>query len=1297
MKRLLEQLNSIEAIANTVAPGQIEKEPDAVGSSYELYAATYHPIERVKAIKDRLIAEICALKPVNGYLSADYGYGKTASLIYLWQECQHQGIVAVPPFKFKEIGDLTIATYAWVKLILEREKPELVSEFESIYREYGLKSNQELAAKIASEYKLSEKKALSIVRELNTDTANTDSVLNFWQETVSLLRKANKKGLAIFADECQEFLRTEEGSSVRIQILSDLVKGMRALGKTPVALILGMPASPTESAIEEQARDIIHRMQQQKVSLRLAGAYNSEFPRSLWTFLCDKFLPKGVDSEQLVNSATIESLGQLCERSDLTSGPRTVVEIFKRIAQFAAENDRPYTPLDLMEDYLTGAIQLYGPQQHRINHALNNLESVIAFPKHPKAKETIKLLAGFPAGVTLNVAKKFKLSDSLKKLAADDLVYGQHIIQLTEKSFALIDLYKQNRPTVVDKIINQFRQRWFSNWNDTQKEEKAIKTFVSEIVPLLFPPARSAQKANWNWRFKDEWQQDRYGLFNFLTGAPEKYYAEFPNRSLVVGVGSKNSDLMKFRSPEETHLDFRFYLNYDSSSIESERQSLMAIAGTSQVDFNLQLNRCFGSQYPKNFGLLARFIPAEKCSICTLLALSEYIQEWLLNNPEVSKADRARLEHHRQECHQHSLRLLFPNVTAELWKVEGLEGLEGSEIKLVESVFYQKCKALFPEYRSYYVNLHPNLSKYKLALEKLPIAVRRGRQQYQAPKVEFQELFEATGSSLPSLLAIFKQHGLIDEYKIASKNSGKSSIKLAQNYLEEFISDRFELSVNNAKNTQNIKYEKLGEEVKYLGYLPEEFEAAIEWLELRRYIKWERHKGVISPASSELNQDDLKSESKEISSKVDSMVEVFNEKPIQEIKQKIGSINEFIECDPGSELELDKIRVQLQTYSESLEKFQNQKRSELQSRRKELQLKLANFTVELKNSKVSQIISTNSELEECLNKYRKQLEKEIDRLDKSCQKEAGLLSGDTTDILMLQEQIETGHCFLKKSEKTFDHLKSLVDGLEEWRLALTRAEGLRERLLNQPEHLQDYNDKFVDRAIVSFDKLGIESFLQHEELERPLDEIEEQIKNKTRGERAVFENRLDECDRILAEVAGSKNFLRERCKFDSEDLEGSIAALEQVLIEGLIAWCDRENVTLSELEEDFCFMSRKGDDDLTSTREKISNLKIELRQIKEQLPSTINDPDRLEEAIANLKSIGDKKQELEPKKKKNQLPKKDRLNKEEKKVLNLIAEDDFYQSPSKLYQNLSEDTELGKLLTSLYEKGYINILIRPRK
>lgn len=248
MKKLLEQLESIQAIVDTVSPFQIESELESVAYDYELYATSYDPLEQVKTLRDRLIDEIGNGKPVNGYLSADYGYGKTATLIYLWSECRQNKIVAVPPFKFKELGNLMVATYGWIKASLEKSSPALIPEIEALYSKYGLKSQALQAAEIARKYKVSEDKALKIVQELKTDTINTDSVLNFWQESVSILREAGFKGLAIFADECQEFLRTEEGSSVRIQILSDLVKGMRALGSTSVALILGMPTTPTESA-----------------------------------------------------------------------------------------------------------------------------------------------------------------------------------------------------------------------------------------------------------------------------------------------------------------------------------------------------------------------------------------------------------------------------------------------------------------------------------------------------------------------------------------------------------------------------------------------------------------------------------------------------------------------------------------------------------------------------------------------------------------------------------------------------------------------------------------------------------------------------------------------------------------------------------------------------------------------------------------------------------------------------------------------------------------------------------------
>ncbi len=1133
MKRLLEQLDSIEAIVDTVSPSRIEYDPQSVRERYELYASAYQPIERVKALRERLIAEIRKGKPVNGYLSADYGYGKTATLVYLWHECQQHQIVAVPPFKFKELGDLMVATYGWIKACI---KPELIPQVEALYRKYGLHSQQEQAVEIARKHKLSEAKALKIVQELKTDITNTDNVLNFWQESVPILRKAGFFGLAIFADESQEFLRTEEGSSVRIQILSDLVKGMRALGNTPVALILSMPTDPTESAIEEQAGDIIHRMKEQKVSLRLADAYNYEFPGKLWEYLCAKFLDQESEGNLLAHPATIESLGQLCDRKDLSNGPRAVIEVFKRLVHVAQEKGGSYTPLDLIDDYLTGRVQFYGAQQHRINNAIDALEQLTSIQKHPKGQQVVRLLGIFPAGVSESIAEQLGLLESLEELAKDENLYGLYIIQPTEHSFALVSLSKPTTPTVVDKILNRFRQQWFVEWNNAQKQSIATTIFSSEIIPLLFPVSRSGQKANWTWRYKDEWKQDRFGFYNFLSGAPERYNAEFPKRSLVISIGTDKSKLMRFTPPEETHLDWRFYLDYDRAA-NAASQKLTAIAGTGQVDFSIQLGRSFERQYPTTFGLLSKVMPPEQCSACTLLNLSHYIGDWLLKNPEVGKADRARLEHHRKECHQYALRLLFPTVKPETWTIEGIKDVNGAETKLIESVFYQKSKVLFPEYKSFYNNLRPSLLKYKLALEKVPLAVRRGNQLYQVTKEEFEKLFETAGSGLPSVLGIFKQHDLISEYKIASKKEETSQVSFTEHPLESVIQKQLKTrgktkTVETTQGQQDVKtldISELWEEIKQLGYLQEEFEEAIEWLQRRRYVEWEQTRRILCQAVAELEPDDLKGQLNELRSHVYSLLDAFDETLLHEVERNLdeaqktlvsvvatlaqegdtAQLNLFNETvfelnkqQSLSDVVLDQVQRTIQCYAEQIEKFCREKRSALQKELAEIKHQLENLTGELTLSKVSQPIPPDdSGLEPCLDDYRKHLERQVEQLGKDCQKMANSIVLDEPDILVLHHQVKQCNQSLKTHEKTKKTLQDLVAGLEQWRIILTRAGALRQNLTNDPERLMRYEDEFVDRVVRYFSAHKIESFREYDLLQRPLVEIEEQINSERRWAR----------------------------------------------------------------------------------------------------------------------------------------------------------------------------------------------------
>jgi len=1299
MKRLLEQLDSIEAIVDTVSPSQIENDPLFVASSYELYVKSYAPVERVKILRDSLIAEIKKGKPVNGYLSADYGYGKTATLVYLWQECRRHQIVAVPPFKFRELGNLMVATYGWIKACVPSE---LIPQVEDLYQKYGWKSLQIQAAEIARQHKVSEDKALKILQQLKIDTTNTDTVLNFWQESVPILQKAGLAGLAIFADESQEFLRTEEGSSARIQILSDLVKGMRALGSTPVALILGMPADPTESAIEEQAGDIIHRMKEQKVSLRLADAYNYEFPRVLWESLCEKFLDDKSQINQLAHPALIESLGQLCDRKDLSCGPRTVIEVFKRLVHFVQERGRAYTPLDLIQDYLDGRVQFYGVGQHKINNAIDSLELLPTIQKHPRGQDVIKLLALFPAGVSQNVAEEFGLLDSLEELARNDDLYGLHIIQPTEFSFALVSLCQPTNPTVVDKILNRFRQQWFGEWDNAKKEEMATTIFKSSILPSLFPVSKSGKKANWTWHYNDKWKQAICGFYNVLTGVPERYSAEFPNRSLVISVGTEKTKLMRFIPPEDTQLDWRFYLSYDLKAIDAS-QRLTAIAGTGQVDFYIQLGRSFEREYPTAFSLLSKVIPAKQCSASTLLSLSYFIRDWLLKNPEVSKADRARLEHHRQECHQYAIRLLFPAIQPESWVIEGLEGVNGAETKLIESVFYQKCKALFPKYKSFYYNLRPILLKYKLVLEKVPIAVRQGRQLHRVTKEEFEKLFELAGSGLPSILAILKQNSLIDEEKIASKKEEYSQVKFSEHPLESFIQQELKSrgktpTIETHANRQDVKtlaYQELWKEVKNLGYLQEEFEEAIEWLQRRRYIEWERTEGILHSVT-EIDSDVLKGLLNELRSQVSLLIEIFDERILHEVNEKINETRESFDLDCNSNVDIE-IHRNIQAIKERLEIYRSGKLSVLQKEMVEIKFHLGNFTKELNISKVSQPILGNSGIEICLNDHRKNLEKQVNQLDRDCRALASSIRMDEPDIRQLHHQIEQYNQYLKHCEVTKKRLLPLVEGLEQCLVILTRAEALRENLTNDPDRLMFYEDKFVDGVIKHFSTNQIESFREYEKLQRPLVEIEEHINGERRSRREAFAQQLSQYEKLLAQVVrNNQSGLKERCKFDDEDCNGSYNTLRQVVYENLTQEYKTHLAELEQRERDLSFIEQECKQDVSGFLEQITNFKPELlSQINLLLPA-ISDLENLEKWVEKIRMIFESCQSLREELRQFNFQIKQQLLEEEQQVLNVIVTVANSLTISQLRKRLSYNGDIWNLLRVLYEKGHLEITLHQR-
>ena len=132
----LEGLQAIlekEAVVGTPSAAQFVQAPAAIDAAFSRHVRTYVPFGRasgagddeqsITAYEKRLIALVKEGKAPKGYITADFGYGKTSTALYLWHRCREAGLLAVPPFTLSRLDDILRAAYGWARYELDRRAP----------------------------------------------------------------------------------------------------------------------------------------------------------------------------------------------------------------------------------------------------------------------------------------------------------------------------------------------------------------------------------------------------------------------------------------------------------------------------------------------------------------------------------------------------------------------------------------------------------------------------------------------------------------------------------------------------------------------------------------------------------------------------------------------------------------------------------------------------------------------------------------------------------------------------------------------------------------------------------------------------------------------------------------------------------------------------------------------------------------------------------------------------------------------------------------------------------------------
>nr|BAL53915.1 hypothetical protein HGMM_F11C09C23 [uncultured prokaryote] len=1318
MNTLWDQLDALRAIVDTAQADDIERQPEAIRTRYEPYAQAYFAIEAVKRVEERLIGELRAGRSVTGYLSADFGYGKTATAIYLWKECLDSGIVAVPPFLFRQLKGLMQATRGWLAYLLQHTQPALLPRLEETYRQHAERSVDELAKDIAARQGISEAKARAIVQEHianRRDVTTTQSLLEFLRDAVGIAQEAGFKGLVVFADELQEFVRTEERARDTIQTLSELVKGVRAMTNVPLGLILAMPVTPTETTIEEQAGDIMQRMRERGTALKLEDAYGREFPKALWEHLSQKFGDGG--TRQAVEERTLEALGQLCERKDLSNGPRTVMNAFKRIAQHYQQTRRPYSPIDLIDDYLHGHIVFEG-REAKLTGTLRQLLELPAVRNDAQRQQAVKLLAAFPRGV--DKEKAGHLYDVIQNLADWGQWLGEHITQLAE-GYALIGLQERGeaRP-LLDEIVRDFRRKWYHSWNEKYKAQLAASGFIYEIVPLLFPARAQGQYANFSGHVKSNGpknpEKDVHGVpYMLLEGCFESLFSRFPDRKVYVSVSTDANSLNRFRPPDDDFdLDIRFFLELpEDNQADATLTRIESANQDSRVDVHLNLKRTFGRQFPPELSFLRDIMSPERTSAELLLGLSMRMWGWLQEHSETGEADRLMIESQRRALHRYVLQLLLPDAN-DPTKVQtiGIK-VSGAEQRLIESIFEAKCSERYPQYKPLMITKEwkSHLQRYRDVLSRRPLAERRGRQPFAGTKQEIASEFRWAPATFEAQSRNLHEMGVFEllDWRGRGEES-EARVLFKEHPLEAMLRETLQQqgrvkSVNvggHAKQVKGLEISTLRKVARRQGYLPEEVDEAIALLELRQYIE-RQPDGTVQEFAGLLDADELRHQASEMEGRLEKLATHFRDE-LHSYERLLREIREHL-AESEDEVVLDTAQRKLHELQVRLDEFIKHKSRELAKRLSSLGEELDRRTAEFQPHELDQQVAGAVEFVRRVDDLRKklgqqfrELSRQWDLLQESVNQseQRARTIGDEDDLLGL---ITRATEYEKEKQHLDGELKRLqpyLAGLEHWRSIVAKATALRDRLdLDNP--LRQRLDDDVSQAILeNFAVRQLDALLDWERFKARVEAIEAEISAEESRQRNEFHQRKEQYEQVLGQLTPQRMI---QATFDPKDPGQSYQVLYQGALRKLREWlheqCELAQGALNELD----YLIRERGIVASNERDTAEHVLKAFQQAAERLnQGLIEDLEQFQAYCNELQGNWEQLRAVQ-----NNLAHKrtakDPPTDEEKPLLEVLStqrrslEDLRRQLPA----NMATIEMLFERLRELYRKGHIEVEVRKRE
>jgi len=168
--------------------------PQDVNDVYKHHVRTYIPLHMnsdgssgVSNFSKKFIKQVKEEGAPRGYITADFGYGKTSAGLFIWEEAQKARLIAVPPFKLSRLEDMLDAVAGWVRYIFEQNVPGLVSQVLDIYHFYRDRELENISKRYGVTYELAKRMYEDQTLQLNITPKD---IVNFFVQMTELTLKA---------------------------------------------------------------------------------------------------------------------------------------------------------------------------------------------------------------------------------------------------------------------------------------------------------------------------------------------------------------------------------------------------------------------------------------------------------------------------------------------------------------------------------------------------------------------------------------------------------------------------------------------------------------------------------------------------------------------------------------------------------------------------------------------------------------------------------------------------------------------------------------------------------------------------------------------------------------------------------------------------------------------------------------------------------------------------------------------------------------------------------------------------